>query len=112
MARAPSTSALSAAGVMQCAANSGWWFTAGSESIAIMIAHTALDGEAGSVKRFRHPGRRFLLFKSQFRMGMNAMAQCDEVDTNLVEAFAGAGFGVHGSSSVSNLTPGRFLLKR
>ena len=33
MASAPSATARSAAAVAQCAANSGWWFTAGRESI-------------------------------------------------------------------------------
>ena len=31
MVSAPSINALSASSVMQCAVNSGWWFTAGSE---------------------------------------------------------------------------------
>src|SRR5918992_1193854 len=36
IARAPSTSAWSAAGVTQWAANSGWWFVAGSELMPIL----------------------------------------------------------------------------
>src|SRR6266511_2172781 len=36
IAKAPSTSAWSAAGVTQWAANSGWWFVAGSELMPIL----------------------------------------------------------------------------
>ena len=36
MASAPSISALSAAAVTQWAANSGWWFTAGNDSMPII----------------------------------------------------------------------------
>lgn len=36
IAIAPSTSALSASGVMQCAVNSGWWLTAGKELMPTM----------------------------------------------------------------------------
>src|SRR5881275_1861899 len=45
MARAPSRTARSAVGVMAAAANSGWWFTAGRESMSSIgwIDGTASD---------------------------------------------------------------------
>ena len=55
IASAPSRTAWSAASVMQWAVNSGWWFTAGSESMPIMGCAMGLFFLAAMIEGFLSP---------------------------------------------------------
>src|SRR5262249_51787230 len=59
------------------------------------VADALLDGEAGLAQRFAQPGRRLLLLETQFRLGVDSMAERDHGVAGGLEAFARPGFCIH-----------------